>query len=129
VTKGVDVEAGGHEERRYQTGKHLEAFLLLLLCERPDHGGQLLDRLATFLPPAWSVDSGRVYRILRDLEGEGALASHWVFEGSGAPVRVYELTDVGRKRLDAWQEEIRLRRASFDRFLAKWSELRGDGRA
>ncbi|MBX5466776.1 MAG: PadR family transcriptional regulator [Firmicutes bacterium] len=112
-------------QRRYQTGKHLEAFLLLLLQQRPDHGGALLSRLEALLPEQWTIDSGRVYRLLRELEAEGALTSEWVAEASGAPIRVYYMTPLGRMRLADWKEDIALRRDSMNRFLALWEELFG----
>lgn len=114
-------------QRRYQTGKHLEAFLLLLLQQKPDHGGALLTRLQEFLPEQWTIDSGRVYRLLRELEGEGALTSEWVTEDSGAPIRVYYMTPRGRLKLADWKDDIQLRRDSMNRFLTLWEELVGKG--
>ncbi|MCY0899816.1 MAG: PadR family transcriptional regulator [Firmicutes bacterium] len=107
-------------KKNYQTGKHLAAFLLLLIHEMPDHGGSLIARLAEVLPEGWIIDSGRVYRILRELEEKGYVKSEWVTEGSGAPVRTYRITSQGVGRLAEFADEIRLRRDSLNRFLAVW---------
>lgn len=111
------------EARRYQTGKHLEAFLLLLIKQRPDHGGALIARLAETLPDDWTIDGGRVYRMLRDLEAEGALVSQWVTEDSGAPIRIYRITPTGDERLLSWKDEITVRRNSLNTFLALWDQV------
>ncbi|MCY0878878.1 MAG: PadR family transcriptional regulator [Firmicutes bacterium] len=129
MTKGVSCcLAGGVyiAKKSYQTGKHLAAFLLLLIQQAPDHGGSLIARLAEVLPDGWIIDSGRVYRILRELEDKGYLTSQWVTEGNGAPIRTYRITPAGVGRLAEFAEEIRLRRDSLNRFLAVW-EARDQG--
>lgn len=108
------LEPGG---RRYQTGKHLEAFLLLFLHKKSVHGGALLAQLEETLPPEWVIDSGRVYRMLRDLESRGELMSRWVIEDGGAPIRVYEITPKGLDKLTEWYRDIRVRLQSLKTFL------------
>jgi PadR family transcriptional regulator PadR len=110
-------------ERTYQTGKHLEAFLLLLLAEEPNHGGALLTRLHALLPSQWSIDDGQVYRLLRALESHGAVTSTWEPQANGAPRRVYRLTSAGFERLAEWKDDIQLRRASLNVFLRRWRAL------
>lgn len=106
--------------RSYQTGKHLEAFILLLLAKEPQHGGAIMSQLKAMLPPEWTLDDGRVYRVLRSLEAEGAVTSDWVTEAVGAPVRVYQLTPMGHERLAAWRDDIALRVQSLHTFLDLW---------
>lgn len=113
--------------RRYQTGKHLEAFLTLLIWEQPSHGGALMQRLQILLPDRWTIDSGRVYRTLRELESRGTLTSSWVTEESGAPVRIYHLTAIGEQQLEEWKDEIQVRRDSLDRFLERYRECHSRG--
>lgn len=107
------------QPRRYQTGKHLEAFLLLLVRERPDHGGSLMARLQAMLPDRWTIDSGRLYRTLRDLEASGILSSAWETEDTGAPIRVYRITPMGLLRLEQWKDEMAVRRDSLNAFLSR----------
>jgi len=114
------------DRRRYQTGRHLGGFLLLLVAIRADHGASLIERLRGLQAPPLTVDTGRVYRALRTLEQEGALSSTWTVADGEQPVRVYRLTPAGRERLDREAAEIRARRDGLDRFLAMWRELGGD---
>ena len=108
--------------RGYQTGKHLEAFILLVIALQPMHGGAVLSRLKSILPPVWTIDDGQVYRLLRTLESEGALESAWLTEAVGAPVRLYHITDAGRQRLAAWKDEIEVRVGSLKTFLDLWPQ-------
>jgi DNA-binding PadR family transcriptional regulator len=48
------------------------------------------------------VDPGAVYRVLRQLEAEGAVVSAWDTSGGGPARRNYELTEMGRARLASW---------------------------
>lgn len=111
------------EVRRYQTGKHLEAFILLLVREQPDHGGAIIARLTALLPDVWTVDPGRVYHMLRDLQAEGALRSEWVVGAAGAPVRLYHVTVAGDERLDGWRDDMAVRRDSLNTFFALWERV------
>lgn len=112
--------------KKYQTGKHLEAFLLLLIRLHPDHGGSLMARLSKTLPEGWVIDSGRVYRLLRDLERNGAVASRWMTGEVGTPTREYVITADGEARLQSFAEEMRLRRDSLERFLHLWRQETDD---
>lgn len=110
------------ETRGYHTGKHLEAFILLLISRQPMHGGAVLSRLKDILPAIWTIDDGQVYRLLRSLEADQALTSAWITQDAGAPVRVYRITDMGRTRLDAWKDDIEVRVQSLKTFLELWRQ-------
>ncbi|MCY0910034.1 MAG: PadR family transcriptional regulator [Sulfobacillus thermotolerans] len=116
--KRVAMPAAG--SRRYQTGKHLEAFILLFIYRRPLHGGAILKHLQDTLPPEWIVDSGGVYRLLRELEATEIVCSTWHTEDMGAPKRYYQLTPQGILRLQEWVQDIKMRRESLTLFLEKW---------
>lgn len=74
----------------------LTAWLLLLLRDGDSYGwalfGQLRDRMI-------SVDASRAYRMLRDLEHEGSVSSHWTQSDAGPQRRSYRLTPKGRRTL------------------------------
>ncbi|WP_243239386.1 PadR family transcriptional regulator [Sulfobacillus harzensis] len=108
--------------KSYQTGKHLEAFILLLISQHQLHGGAIIAELKSLLPASWTIDDGHVYRLLRQLEKDGALTSTWLVEQEGAPVRVYTLTAAGKERLRGWRDDIQLRVESLQRFLDLWRE-------
>jgi len=104
----------------YQTGKHLEAFVLLVIAHEPVHGSAVIGRLKTLLPAAWTIDDGQVYRLLRRLETDGAVESSWLTDAVGPPIRVYRLTDTGEFRLRDWKDDIELRMRSLQTFLELW---------
>ena len=109
--------------RGYQTGKHLEAFILVIIAQEPRHGGAVLHELKNLLPPVWTIDDGHVYRLLRNLESEAALQSTWMTGPTGAPIRLYQITAVGRQRLADWKEDIVVRVALLKVFLDLYSQL------
>jgi len=101
--------------------------LLLLLQQRPDHGYALAQRLRPLgVEP---VDAGTLYRTLRVMESEGLVSSRWAPADSGPARRVYFLTAGGETVL---ADEVRVlvrTRATVDRFLRAYSDVRvGPGR-
>lgn len=108
--------------KSYQTGKHLEAFILLIISRSHLHGGAILAELKTLLPASWTIDDGHVYRLLRQMEHDGMLTSTWVGGHDSTPVRVYALTESGKDRLRFWRDDITLRVQSLSRFLDLWQD-------
>ncbi|PWI57215.1 PadR family transcriptional regulator [Sulfoacidibacillus thermotolerans] len=107
--------------QKRQTGKHLPAFLLLLIAKRPAHGGALMTELGELLPD-WTIDSGGVYRVLRDMEEHGLLHSAWDTPDGGPPRRIYMLTSEGRQELERWREDILARKRGLDLFVNMYDE-------
>ena len=99
----------------------LRPFLLLLLCERPGHGYELIERLGELGVPG--VEPGHAYRVLRDLERARLLRSAWEPSGAGPARRRYELTPEGRGDLEGWVPRL----AAFSRVLGscveRWAEI------
>ena len=93
--------------------------LLLLLREGPAHGYDLVDRLAPF---GFSSDPPVVYRNLRRMEADGLVESSWDTSGKGPARRVYQLTDRGVSRLDAWTIAVRYQRDVLNTFLTRQAE-------
>lgn len=75
----------------------LEACLLLLLAEEPDHGYSLVARLRGL--GLESTSSSSVYRMLRSLDNGGLIQSAWVAGDSTRPRRSYRLTEDGMATL------------------------------
>ncbi len=74
--------------------------ILVLLQEREGHGYELMTRLGDVgvpLPPT----SGGLYRILREMQDEGLVDAVWDAPQRGPARRVYQITEIGRKHLDA----------------------------
>jgi PadR family transcriptional regulator, regulatory protein PadR len=98
-----------------------EPAVLLLLHERPAHGYDLLDPLAT-LTGEKRADMGNLYRALRALEDESIVSSEWRDDLPGPSKRVYELTEAGRGLLDQWAEALRQARQGIDGFLERYEQ-------
>lgn len=88
--------------------RHSPAFILLFLARGANYGGAILKMMETEIP-CFLGDSSMVYRMLQDLEEEGAVATRWETAGSGRPVKYYYLTDRGWEQLLAAEEDMRKR--------------------
>ncbi|MCE5388517.1 MAG: PadR family transcriptional regulator [Acidithiobacillus sp.] len=104
-------------------GRHLAAFALLLLAEKPRHGLALYHNINELFPDGLKVDTGNLYRLLREMEGRGALCSNWSTVGSGAARRVYQITPAGLEELADWRVDIANRRQVFDLFIQRYDTL------
>ena len=115
---------GGRGPQRGQIARLVEPCLLTLLCEGDRHGYDLIASLKRFgLEPAL-LDSGLVYRALREMEAQGWVVSQWDTTGSGPARRVYSITAAGREALAAWREELARTHDNLHRLLG----LAGDPR-
>jgi DNA-binding PadR family transcriptional regulator len=70
---------------------NVRAAILALLAERPMHGYEMIQELATRTNGMWQPSPGSIYPALQLLEDEGLIASQQT-EGK----RLYSLTDAGR---------------------------------
>jgi PadR family transcriptional regulator PadR len=91
--------------RRIQ--RFLEPCLLLLLHCDEVHGYELLASLGPFGFAANPVDLSTIYRLLRNLEEEGLVASHWYTGNAGPARRLYRLTAEGDRYLACWVDDLR----------------------
>lgn len=97
---------GGRGLQRGQIARLVEPCLLLLLEEGAGHGYDLIAAMGRFgLEPEF-IDSGLIYRALRQMEQAGWVVSNWDVGVAGPPRRVYEITAAGKEALRAWQEEL-----------------------
>lgn len=97
---------GGRGLQRGQIARLIEPCLLTLLGEGPGHGYELQAGLARFGLDPELLDSGLVYRTLRDMEVAGWVSSSWQPGGAGPPRRIYSLTSAGEAALETWREEL-----------------------
>lgn len=74
--------------------------LLALRSSGPLHGYALLERLDEL--GIAEVDQSGLYRVLRAMEHDGLLASHWESSPHGPDRRVYAVTPTGIDLLDDW---------------------------
>lgn len=92
------------------------ACLLALLDEQPSYGYEVLRRLRV---RGWgTLDRGRAYRALRDMEAQGLLRSRWLESSQGPRRRGYSVTPAGRDALQVLIDEIREACSLLSGFLA-----------
>jgi len=82
-----------------------ESALLLLLHREPAHGYTLIEQLEEF--GLEEIASSVVYRMLRDMEARGWVASMWDEEQTqGPPRRIYRITARGDEILATRVREL-----------------------
>lgn len=87
--------------------RFLEPCLILLLHCKEVHGYELLEGLRQFGFDENPADSSTVYRILRDLEGQGLVTSRWDTDSAGPARRLYRITEEGKRFLAWWVDDLR----------------------
>ena len=95
----------------------LQASLLLLIGERPDHGYALLERLEPF--GLADGDAAQIYRALRALERSGCVGSRWAPSDCGPARRVYFLTAEGHATLAECADALRRKRDQATHYLRR----------
>ncbi|SFG53832.1 DNA-binding transcriptional regulator, PadR family [Desulfotomaculum arcticum] len=103
--------------------RHLPAFLLLFLAEGDAHGGGLLAVLQERLPKP-HVDSGAVYRVLQELEKDGAVVFRWDTTEPGPAKKIYTITEKGWEMLDYFEADIIMRMRNLNYFLTNFQSLK-----
>jgi DNA-binding PadR family transcriptional regulator len=89
----------------------MQTAVLTCLLQGELHGYELAERIDQMVGAYVCVDPGSTYRLLRELESEGYLASAWHQAESGPSRRNYRVTDSGRELLAEWATFLE-RRAS-----------------
>jgi PadR family transcriptional regulator PadR len=113
----------GKGQRRRRRGRRTtgmrESALLLLLHREPAHGYTLLEQLEEF--GLGEIAPSVIYRVLRDMEARGWVASTWDDEQTqGPPRRVYRITAVGDKVLATRVQELDETRNMLDRLVGAY---------
>jgi len=105
---------------RARVERLVEPALLQLLAERPRHGYDLLEHIPALVGDGAEVDLGNLYRMLRALESEGLVSSHWDVDTSGPARRIYTLTPAGERLLKAWASALRSTGSVIATFLDRF---------
>ena len=110
-----------------RVARMLEPALLLLLHHGPAHGYTLLEQLGEF--GLGNLNPSVVYRVLRDMESQGWVASTWDEEKTqGPPRRVYRLTALGNEVL-AWRvQDLQETRGMIDHLLSVYGRHMEEGK-
>lgn len=99
--------------------------LLLQLLRQPAHGYELLERLARD-DNDLRVDTGLLYRTLRQLEEEKLVESTWDVGAAGPARRLYVVTSDGVEYLHEWAAHIRQARRRLEQFLEDYETFFAD---
>lgn len=103
-------------------GRHAPAFVLLELYKGPSYGLQILNNLKDNMPMC-CLDSAAVYRALNTLEKNECITSHWETEESGAPKKIYTITDKGREEMRLFYEDITRRIENLKYFMNSYEAM------
>lgn len=104
----------------------LEPALLLLLHHGPAHGYTLLEQLGEF--GLAHIDPSAIYRMLRNMETKGWVASVWDEEQSqGPPRRVYKITALGDEVLSLWAQDLEESKNRIDHLLGVYRRHMEEG--
>ncbi len=105
------------------SGQWLEGYILLLLLKSPSYGYDLTRAMGDFNVEFVGIGQmGTLYRILRQMEDKGWVASEWSTVGSGAPRRIYKITDDGRKYLDIYVEHLKSMENRIEDFIGAYEK-------
>ena len=109
--------------KKRQHYRHLPAFVLLALAEKPVHGSVihnvLIERMGLHKP-----DTGAIYRTLQQLEQDHLVVAEWDTEGKGPAKKVYCLTAAGWEKLEEWRQDIEMRLSKLQNFLETYRILK-----
>ena len=93
--------------------------VLVVLQEENSYGYQIMERISDF--GFEQINSGTVYRALRQLERKGLCTSRWETSEEGPGRRVYSVTNPGVAYLDAWGEKAREYHQLMDTFFRAYT--------
>jgi PadR family transcriptional regulator PadR len=93
----------------------LSAVLLLILREWNLSGYELMKRLGRFGFAA--MNTGTLYRVLRQMEQDGMVSSNWDTAGGGPARRVYSITEGGEAYLKLWAGSLEQYRKMMEMFF------------
>jgi DNA-binding PadR family transcriptional regulator len=113
--------------KKLNYGRHLPAFILLLLANESNYGSMLLNKMEESIP-FFKADAPAVYRALNELENLGAVKSQWDTSAPGAAKKYYEIADEGYEMLKQFKVDIEERKKNFDFFLSEYAQMDLHGR-
>jgi transcriptional regulator len=79
----------------------LDMMILKVLTAGPAHGYEVMQRIARASDEVILLEEGSLYPALHRIQKRGLVSSEWHRSASNRRARYYELTDAGRKRLEA----------------------------
>ncbi|MBN1193687.1 MAG: PadR family transcriptional regulator [Coriobacteriia bacterium] len=108
-------------------GALIEPLVLAALTRSEAHGYDLVRTVEEITQGEVVPDAGGIYRVLRRLEADGVVSSHWEEGAAGPQRRSYRLTDDGRELLKHWMGHLEERRRSLEVLIQAVSEASAKG--
>jgi len=112
--------------RRAVTKRKITGFLqpifLLRLYGQDRHGYDLLQGLQEFVSDAESYDPSIIYRIMREMEGNGWVTSYDGTVSRGPRRRMYSLTGEGKKQLAQWMNDLQRTKDEINHLLTAYRQ-------
>ena len=104
--------------------RFVQPIILFSLAETPDHGYDLLQKIArTDLWKDSAPDAAGVYRVLRDMEKRELIRSHIDPDSrAGMGKRVFEITETGRACMSNWVDTLEQYRRGIDQVIVHLRE-------
>ncbi len=96
----------------------LDLLVLKILSRRPNlHGYAIMAAIQEWSGDVLRAEEGSLYPALHRMEEAGWVRAHWVTKDSGRRARLYELTDDGRRQLEAEKSRWRAVTTAVNRVL------------
>ena len=105
----------------------LEFCVMAQLEGEPRYGYELWSLIEEEELLAGRVYVGRIYEMLRRLSESGFVAASPEESTKGPPRSRYEVTPLGRERLERWRVGLNRSHDRIGQFLARCEQLPGDG--
>ncbi len=89
--------------------------MLMALQRSNSYGYKLMEEMSAFWREA--LNSGTMYRTLRQMEKNGNIKSTWDTNANGPARRMYSITDAGEAYLDLWIQSLKGHQTNVEAFL------------
>lgn len=125
MREGAQRSMGNHHDIDVRPKNWLVPVALLTLREKSSHGYELMDNIVGF--GFEQINSGTLYRALRQMEKDGLCESEWETSngGGGAACRTYSVTDNGEAYLGSWAEGCKKYQRVLDTFYLAYPAAAG----
>lgn len=101
----------------------LQPIFLLQLYNQDRHGYDLLQGLQEFVSDADTYDPSIIYRIMREMEGNGWVESYEGTISRGPRRRMYNLTLEGKTQLAHWMDDLQTTKDEITNLLTAYRQM------
>jgi PadR family transcriptional regulator, regulatory protein PadR len=96
----------------------LDLLVLKILSRRPRlHGYAIMSAIKEWSGDVLRAEEGSLYPALHRMEEGGWIRAQWITKETGRRARIYELTEAGRKQLNAEESRWQAVTAAVNRVL------------